>query len=147
MTSSPRSEIRKSALCSRRFTCSHALRALRNVELPLVYRGITPEERRRRAQRALERVDLGDRFDHRPSELSGGQRQRVAIARALVNDPSLVLADEPTGNLDSKTSEEILGFFDALHQKGHPIIIVTHDEEVASHANRTIRVRDGRVWS
>jgi putative ABC transport system ATP-binding protein len=121
--------------------------ALPNVELPLVYRGIAPEERRRRAERALERVDLGDRFDHRPSELSGGQRQRVAIARALVNDPSLVLADEPTGNLDSKTSEEILGLFDALHQKGHTIIIVTHDEEVASHANRTIRVRDGRVWS
>ena len=121
--------------------------ALRNVELPLVYRGIPPDERRRRAQRALERVDLGDRFDHRPSELSGGQRQRVAIARALVNDPSIVLADEPTGNLDSKTSEEILSLFDALHRKGHTIIIVTHDEEVASHAGHTLRVRDGRVWS
>jgi putative ABC transport system ATP-binding protein len=117
------------------------------VELPLVYRGIPAEERARRARRALERVDLGDRMQHRPNELSGGQRQRVAIARALVNEPSIVLADEPTGNLDSATGEEILAVFDELSRQGHTLIVVTHEVDVAAHAGRVVRLRDGRVES
>jgi putative ABC transport system ATP-binding protein len=121
--------------------------SLRNVELPLVYRGVPAEERLSRARKALARVDLEDRLRHRPSELSGGQRQRVAIARALVNEPSIVLADEPTGNLDSATGEEILGIFDELHRQGHTLIVVTHEEDVASHARRVVRLRDGRVES
>ena len=121
--------------------------ALRNVELPLVYRGVPREERRARARTALERVDLGDRLDHRPNELSGGQRQRVAIARALVNDPSIVLADEPTGDLDTATGAEILALFDDLHRQGHTLIVVTHERKVADHANRKFSLRDGLIES
>jgi putative ABC transport system ATP-binding protein len=119
--------------------------ALDNVQLPLVYSNVAREERLMRAKRALEQVDLTDRIHHRPNELSGGQRQRVAIARALINQPSILLADEPTGNLDSTTGREILNLFEHLHTTGHTIILVTHDPEVASHANRIIRLRDGRV--
>ncbi len=119
--------------------------ALENVQLPLVYSNIPREERLERAKQALEQVDLTDRIHHRPNELSGGQRQRVAIARALINQPSILLADEPTGNLDSNTGKEILNLFEHLHITGHTIILVTHDPEVASHANRIIRLRDGRV--
>lgn len=119
--------------------------ALENVQLPLVYSNIPREERLERAKQALDQVDLTDRIHHRPNELSGGQRQRVAIARALINQPSILLADEPTGNLDSNTGKEILNLFEHLHTTGHTIILVTHDPEVASHANRIIRLRDGRV--
>jgi len=121
--------------------------ALHNVELPLVYAGIRARERRERAAAALARVGLGDRMDHRPNELSGGQRQRVAIARALVNDPSILLADEPTGNLDSVTSEEIMRVFAALHAAGQTVIMVTHEAEIAAHAERVVVLRDGRVES
>ncbi|MEO6066351.1 MAG: ABC transporter ATP-binding protein [Gemmatimonadota bacterium] len=121
--------------------------ALQNVELPLVYAGVPSAERRRKAAAALERVGLGTRMGHKPNELSGGQRQRVAIARGLVNDPALLLADEPTGNLDSTTTEEILGVFDRLHQQGQTIIIVTHEPDVAKHAERTVVIRDGRIAS
>ena len=121
--------------------------ALRNVELPLIYAGIPSEERREAARVALEQVNLGDRMEHKPNEMSGGQRQRVAIARALVNQPSILLADEPTGNLDSTTGTEILGLFDSLWQKGHTIIVVTHEEEVAMHARRILRIRDGLLAS
>ncbi len=121
--------------------------ALQNVELPLVYGGVPVAERRRKAKLALERVGLGSRMDHRPNELSGGQRQRVAIARGLVNDPALLLADEPTGNLDSNTTEEILGVFKSLHEQGQTIVIVTHEPDVAQHAERTVVIRDGRVSS
>jgi putative ABC transport system ATP-binding protein len=119
----------------------------RNVELPLVYAGVRPAERRRRVEEAIEAVGLTDRADHRPSELSGGQRQRVAVARALVNRPSILLADEPTGNLDSQTGIEILGLFDELHRRGNTIVLVTHEDEVARHADRVVRLRDGRVES
>jgi putative ABC transport system ATP-binding protein len=121
--------------------------ALHNVELPLIYSGATGEERIARAKHALEQVDLADRMMHRPNELSGGQRQRVAVARALVNDPAILLADEPTGNLDSQTGEEIMGLFAKLHQQGHTIIVVTHDRDVAAHAHRIIHIRDGHVES
>jgi putative ABC transport system ATP-binding protein len=121
--------------------------ALHNVELPLVYAGVPKEERLARARQALEAVDLGPRVHHRPSELSGGQRQRVAVARALVMGPSILLADEPTGNLDSATGEEIMRLFDRLHRDGHTIIIVTHEKEIADHAHRAIHIRDGRIES
>ncbi|MBZ0113887.1 MAG: ATP-binding cassette domain-containing protein, partial [Thermoanaerobaculia bacterium] len=121
--------------------------ALRNVELPLVYRGIPRKERLERARATLERVGLGDRVDHQPNELSGGQRQRVAIARALVTDPSIVLADEPTGNLDSATSVEIMDLFDDLHQQGNTMILVTHEPDIAEHAKRRVVLRDGRILS
>ena len=119
--------------------------ALNNVELPLVYCSVSPSERRQRAHRSLEAVGLGDRTHHRPNELSGGQRQRVAIARALVNDPSIILADEPTGALDSRTGEEIMELFRHLHQEGNTIILVTHEEEIARYSHRIVRFRDGVV--
>jgi putative ABC transport system ATP-binding protein len=121
--------------------------ALHNVELPLIYNGTPSEERLARAKKSLQIVDLADRMYHKPNELSGGQRQRVAIARALVNSPSIVLADEPTGNLDSKTGEEIMGVFAQLHQQGNTIILVTHEPDVAEHAYRVIHIRDGKVES
>jgi len=119
--------------------------ATQNVELPLIYAGIDAKERRERVAESLQAVGLGDRAHHRPNELSGGQRQRVAIARALVNRPSIILADEPTGNLDSKSGEEIMKLFEELHQQGHTLIVVTHDDAVAAHARREVRLRDGRV--
>ncbi|WP_318186589.1 ABC transporter ATP-binding protein [Pelagicoccus enzymogenes] len=120
---------------------------LRNVELPLVYAGIPKKERAERAKHALTQVGLGNRVEHRPNELSGGQRQRVAIARALVTEPSIILADEPTGNLDSKTGEEIMELFEGLYSKGNTIILVTHEEDIAQHARRLVRLRDGIVES
>jgi putative ABC transport system ATP-binding protein len=119
--------------------------ALHNVELPLVYAGLGAKERRALASDALARVGLSDRVQHRPNELSGGQRQRVAIARALVNSPSILLADEPTGNLDSATSEEIMGLFEALHRDGQTIVLVTHEPDIAEHALRQVHLKDGRV--
>ena len=121
--------------------------ALHNVELPLIYAGVPLEQRRQRGLEALEKVDLAARVEHRPSELSGGERQRVAIARALVNNPSLLLADEPTGNLDSKTGEEILGILDRLHGKGHTLLVVTHERDVAARARRIVHLKDGRIES
>jgi putative ABC transport system ATP-binding protein len=121
--------------------------ALKNVELPLVYGGVTVKQRKERATQALEAVGLSDRMDHRPNELSGGQRQRVAIARALANDPSIILADEPTGALDSRTGLEIMELFTRLHASGNTIILVTHEEEIAENAHRIVRFRDGEVES
>ena len=121
--------------------------SLRNVELPLIYAGMDPESREERAIQALTDVGLGDRVQHKPNELSGGQRQRVAIARALVNNPSIILADEPTGNLDSKTGEEIMALLEDLYRRGHTIILVTHERDIAAHARRTIHLRDGVVES
>jgi putative ABC transport system ATP-binding protein len=119
--------------------------ALHNVELPMIYNGTGTEERLQRAKQALAQVDLKDRMLHRPNELSGGQRQRVAIARALVNKPSILLADEPTGNLDSQTGEEIMALFAHLHEQGNTIILVTHEPDIAAHAHRVIRLRDGKI--
>jgi putative ABC transport system ATP-binding protein len=119
--------------------------ALHNVELPLIYAGVSKKERRERAVDVLGKVGLGDRMEHKPSELSGGQRQRVAVARALVNRPSLLLADEPTGNLDSKTSTDIMALFDELHAGGQTIMVVTHEHDIALHAHRTVTLRDGIV--
>tara|TARA_A100001037_G_C15153643_1_gene641619 strand:+ start:9033 stop:9743 length:711 start_codon:yes stop_codon:yes gene_type:complete len=119
--------------------------AQHNVEIPLIYGNIIQNQRQSMAVKALESVGLGDRMHHKPNELSGGQRQRVAIARALVNNPSIILADEPTGNLDSKSGTEIMGIFDSLHQAGNTIILVTHEDDVASHAHRTIRLFDGKI--
>ncbi len=121
--------------------------ALHNVELPLIYNGTPAEERIARAKKSLETVDLTDRMMHKPNELSGGQRQRVAIARALVNSPSILLADEPTGNLDSQTGEEIMGVLNRLHAQGNTIILVTHERDIAAHAHRIIHIRDGKVES
>ncbi len=119
--------------------------ALHNVELPLIYNGTPAAERMARAEEALRKVDLGDRMDHKPNELSGGQRQRVAVARALVNNPSIILADEPTGNLDTVTGEEIMSLLDRLGQAGHTIVIVTHEHDIAARAHRIIHIRDGKV--
>ena len=119
--------------------------ALDNVALPLIYAGINKEGRQERAKTALENVGLGNRVDHKPNELSGGQRQRVAVARALINDPSIILADEPTGNLDTKTSIEIMGLIEDIHAKGNTIILVTHEEDIALHAHRIVRMRDGLI--
>jgi putative ABC transport system ATP-binding protein len=119
--------------------------ALHNVELPLIYSGVPAAERLKRAKRALEQVDLAHRMHHRPNELSGGQRQRVAIARALVNNPSIILADEPTGNLDSATSKEIMALFDVLHKRGNTLIVVTHEPDIAAYAHRVLTIRDGRI--
>ena len=121
--------------------------ALRNVELPLIYAGVAAEERRELAKAALEHVGLTDRANHKPTEMSGGQRQRVAIARALVNKPSIVLADEPTGNLDSRTGAEIMALFEELTERGNTILLVTHEEDVALHARRILRIRDGGIAS
>jgi len=123
------------------------LSALENVALPLVYAGFSKEERLEKARKTLESVGLGDRVMHRPNELSGGQRQRVAIARALVNDPAIILADEPTGNLDTKTSHEIMGLFELIHQAGNTVILVTHEQDIAQHAHRIVRLRDGLIES
>ncbi len=123
------------------------LTALDNVALPLVYAGLSKEKRIAKAQQVLENVGLGDRIDHRPSELSGGQRQRVAVARALVNDPAIILADEPTGNLDTKTSNEIMAMFEQLHQQGNTIILVTHEPDIAEYAHRVVKLRDGLIES
>ncbi len=120
---------------------------LHNVELPLIYGGIGSGERKRMAKEALMRVGLGDRMTHKPNELSGGQRQRVAVARALVTRPSILLADEPTGNLDSKTGEEIMGLFEDLHREGNTIILVTHEADIAAHAYRVVRIHDGKIES
>ncbi|MFQ5606958.1 MAG: ABC transporter ATP-binding protein [Candidatus Zixiibacteriota bacterium] len=119
--------------------------SLHNVELPLIYSGDSRDERRSKAETALNKVDLGDRMGHQPNQLSGGQRQRVALARALVNNPSILLADEPTGNLDSKTSQEIMALCDRLHQQGHTIILVTHEPDIAAHAHRIVTILDGKI--
>ena len=121
--------------------------SLHNVELPLIYAGVPAKERRERAAHALERVGLADRMDHKPSELSGGQRQRVAVARALINHPAILLADEPTGNLDSRTSADIMGLFNELHEEGQTIILVTHEQDIADHALRILTLRDGLIES
>ncbi len=121
--------------------------SLHNVELPLIYAGVPAEERIQRAKKSLIAVGMGDRMDHKPNELSGGQRQRVAIARALVNNPSIILADEPTGNLDSQTGIEIMALFDRLHEQGNNIVLVTHEHDIAEYAHRIIHIRDGQVFS
>ena len=121
--------------------------ALHNVMHPLIYRGVRPAERRRRASEALQRVGLGKRMDHLPNQLSGGQRQRVAVARALVGEPSILLADEPTGNLDSSTTAEIMGLFDQLHRDGQTVVLVTHEPDIAAHCQRAVRLSDGQVVS
>jgi len=121
--------------------------ALENVMLPLIYAGYSKTERTKKAEQTLENVHLADRMDHKPNELSGGQRQRVAVARALVNNPAIILADEPTGNLDSKTSIEIMSLFEEIHKQGNTVIVVTHEEDIALHAHRIIRLKDGEVFS
>jgi putative ABC transport system ATP-binding protein len=129
------------------FNLMPRLSALENVALPLVYAGIGKEERLAKARKVLEAVGLGDRIMHKPNELSGGQRQRVAVARALVNDPAIILADEPTGNLDTKTSYEIMGLFEQIHKAGNTVILVTHEQDIALHAHRVVRMRDGLIES
>ena len=134
-----------SASCSSSSTCSPTCSAWRNVELPLVYAGMAPAERRERALAALDQVGLGDRADHRPGELSGGQQQRVAVARALVTEPELILADEPTGNLDSTSTADVLALLDELHDAGRTVVLITHEDDVAARAGRTVHIRDGEV--
>ncbi len=129
------------------FNLMPRLSALENVALPLVYAGYGREERLAKARKTLESVGLGDRVTHKPNELSGGQRQRVAVARALVNDPAIILADEPTGNLDTKTSYEIMGLFEQIHKAGNTVILVTHEQDIAMHAHRIVRLRDGLIES
>lgn len=129
------------------FNLMPRLSALENVALPLVYAGMGKEDRLAKARKVLESVGLGDRVMHKPNELSGGQRQRVAVARALVNDPAIILADEPTGNLDTKTSYEIMGLFEEIHKAGNTVILVTHEQDIAQHAHRIVRLRDGLIES
>lgn len=129
------------------FNLLNRLSSLENVALPLVYAGISQKERLERARETLNKVGLGNRLDHKPNELSGGQRQRVAVARALINNPSLLLADEPTGNLDSQTSHEIMGLFEEIHAGGNTIVLVTHEEDIAKHAKKIVRLRDGLIAS
>lgn len=137
--------IKKLGLCFRPSTCCPRATARENVALPLIYAGYSKSERDEMAMEALKSVSLDDRWHHKPNELSGGQRQRVAIARALVNNPSIILADEPTGNLDTKTSYDIMGLFQDLHDKGNTIIMVTHEDDIAHYAHRIIRLRDGLI--
>lgn len=139
--------IKKSGFVFQTFNLMPRTTALDNVALPMVYAGISSNERKQRATEVLKDVGLADRMDHKPNQLSGGQRQRVAVGRALVNKPSIILADEPTGNLDSKTSIEIMNLFDEIHAKGNTVILVTHEEDIAKHAHRIIRLRDGMIES
>jgi len=129
------------------FNLLNRLSSLENVALPLVYAGVSQKERLERARETLNKVGLGNRLDHKPNELSGGQRQRVAVARALINNPSLFLADEPTGNLDTQTSHEIMGLFEEIHAAGNTIVLVTHEEDIANHAKKIVRLRDGLIAS
>lgn len=147
MTDSELAEVRNSEIgfVFQTFNLLPRNTALDNVALPLIYAGINKEKRMERASNALKNVGLGNRMDHKPNELSGGQRQRVAVARALINDPSIILADEPTGNLDTKTSIEIMGLIEDIHAKGNTIILVTHEEDIAMHAHRIVRMRDGLI--
>lgn len=147
MTDSELAEVRNSEIgfVFQTFNLLPRNSALDNVALPLVYAGISKENRNERARQALTNVGLGHRVDHKPNELSGGQRQRVAVARALINNPSIILADEPTGNLDTKTSIEIMGLIEDIHAKGNTIILVTHEEDIAQHAHRIVRMRDGLI--
>ncbi len=147
MTDSELAEVRNKEIgfVFQTFNLLPRLTALENVGLPLVYAGISKSKRNEMAMDALEAVGLGDRVTHKPNELSGGQRQRVAVARALVNNPSIILADEPTGNLDTKTSVEIMGLFEQIHRNGNTVIVVTHENEIAAHTHRIIRLRDGEV--
>lgn len=147
MSDSALSEVRNAEIgfVFQTFNLLNRMNAIDNVALPLVYSGISKKIREERAKDVLTKVGLGDRMNHKPNELSGGQRQRVAVARALVNNPSILLADEPTGNLDTKTSHEIMALFDEIHQAGNTIVLVTHEEDIAQHAKRIIRLRDGVV--
>lgn len=147
MSDSALSEVRNTEIgfVFQTFNLLNRLNAIENVSLPLVYAGIPKKEREERAKEVLDKVGLGDRMSHKPNELSGGQRQRVAVARALINKPSILLADEPTGNLDTQTSHEIMALFEEIHSAGNTIVLVTHEEDIAQHAKRIIRLRDGVV--